>query len=91
MPNTLKGQSSESSINQIKVNSISFSLLGAPTVPIGVSYGQMLTNRISYEMGVGIQSSGAGVTYYLTNPRNYRLNIYTGFFASINYDGFGSS
>lgn len=89
MPTILKGQSSESYINQIKVNSISFGLLGAPTVPIGISYGQMLTNRISYEMGVGIQSSGAGVTYFLTNPRKYRLNFHTGFFASINYDGFG--
>ena len=88
IPITLSGQSGDGTLNQIKTHSISFGFAGAPAWPIGISYGQMLTDRFSFEMGAGIGSAGAGCTYYLTNPGKYRLNVHTGFFASISYDGF---
>ena len=80
-PGILNAQDEQSKINQIKVNSISLGLLGAPAWPIGISYSQMLTNRTSFEIGVGIGASGAGVTYFITDPRNKRLNLHTGLFA----------
>ncbi|MBE0638180.1 MAG: hypothetical protein IH598_06660 [Bacteroidales bacterium] len=88
LPMVLSGQSEAGSPNKIKANSISLGIVGAPAWPIGISYGQMLTDRFSFEMGAGIRSAGAGFNYYLTNPGIDRLNFHTGFFASINYDGF---
>jgi len=40
------------------------------------------------ELSTGIYSSGAGLTYYITNPGYLRFNLYTGLSGMINYDGF---
>jgi hypothetical protein len=85
----LNAQDEQPKTNSIKGQSISLGLMGAPAWPIGISYGQMLTNRISFEIGVGLVASGAGITYFITDPRNKRLILHAGLFAGINYSGFG--
>lgn len=85
----VKGQVERPGINSIKSNSVSIGLNGAPTWPIGISYSQMLNQRVSFEIGAGILSAGAGFNFYITNPQYNRLNLYTGLFASINTDGYG--
>lgn len=87
-PAMLNAQDEQPITNPIKAHSISIKLLGSPTWPLGISYSQMLTDRLSMEMGVGIFSFGAGVDYYITNPRKHRFNLNTGLYGSYNYDGF---
>ena len=87
-PGMLNAQDEQPITNPIKAHSISLKLLGSPTWPLGISYGQMLTDRLSMEMGVGVFSFGAGVDYYITNPRKHRFNLNTGLYGSYNYDGF---
>jgi hypothetical protein len=87
-PGMLNAQDEQPITNPIKAHSISLKLIGSPTWPLGISYGQMLTDRLSMEMGVGILSIGAGVDYYITNPRKHRFNLNTGLYGSYNYDGF---
>jgi hypothetical protein len=72
----------------MKPNVISLKLIGAPTWPLGVSFGQMINNRLSMEVGVGVFSIGAGLEYSLTNPRKSRFNLNTGLFGSVNFDGY---
>ena len=84
-----EGQVESPGINSIKSNNVSIGLNGAPTWPIGISYSQMLNNRVAFEIGAGILSAGAGFNFYITNPQYHRLNLYTGLFASINTDGYG--
>ncbi len=73
---------------ELKAHSISLNLIGSPSWPIGFSYGQMLNNRVSVELGVGLLSSGAGIDFYITNPRHHQVNLNTGIYGSVNYDGF---
>ena len=87
-PSILNAQDEQPISNPIKAHSISLKLFGSPTLPLGISYGQMLTDRLSMEMGVGILSFGAGVDYYITNPRKHRFNLNTGLYGSYNYDGY---
>ena len=82
------GQNESATSHIIKANSVSLSLVGAPVWPIGVSYGQMVTNRLSFQMGVGIFSGGARLDVYLTNPRLHRFNVYTGLSGAITYDAY---
>ena len=84
-PGILSGQDEQPETNPIKAHSISLRLIGPPTLPIGISYGQMLTDRLSMEIGVGIFSLGAGVEFYITNPRKHRFNLYTGVYGSVFY------
>ena len=84
----LIAQTEETLTNSIKAHSVSIKLLGSPTLPLGISYGQMLSDRLSMEMGVGVFSFGAGVEYYITNPRKHRFNLNTGIYGSYDYDGF---
>ena len=72
----------------IPSNNLSLSLIGSPAWPIGITYSQMLSDRISIDIGTGIVGSGAGLNYYLTNPRQRRLNFYTGVSGMVNYDAF---
>lgn len=74
--------------NPIKTHIISIRINGAPARPLGISYGQMLTDRFSMEMGIGSNSLGMGVEYYITNPRKYRLNLNTGLYGSLDYQGY---
>lgn len=85
-PCILKAQDEKPEYNPIKAQSISLRFFGAPTWPLGISYGQMLTDRLSAEIGLGIYSLGAGVEYYFTNPRKHRLIWNTGLYFSFNYD-----
>lgn len=85
----LNAQDEQPKTNPIKAQSISLKFLGSPTWPIGISYSQMLNQRVSFEIGAGILSAGAGFNFYITNPQYHRLNLYTGLFASINFDGYG--
>ncbi len=73
---------------ELKAHNISLRLIGSPTWPLGISYGQMINDRISVELGVGLLSTGCGFDFYVTNPRLNRLNLNTGIYGSINYDGF---
>ena len=72
----------------LKPKSIALKFIGAPTHPLGVSYGQMINDRVSMELGIGLLSAGAGVEFYLTNPRKHRFNLNAGVFGSYNFDGF---
>lgn len=87
-PGMLISQTTQPDAHLIRAHSISLKIMGAPTWPIGISYGQMLTDRISMEMGIGVLSVGAGIEYYLSNPRKNKFNISTGLFGSINFDGY---
>ena len=82
------GQDNLSPKITIKSSSISLGLVGAPSTPIGLSYGQMLSERFSFEIGAGILSAGAGFNFFLTNPARHRLNLHTGLFAAVTYDGY---
>lgn len=73
---------------ELKSQSVSLNLIGAPSWPIGVSYSQLLNERLSIEIGLGLLSAGAGLDYYLTKPRLRRLNFTVGVYGSINIDGF---
>jgi len=69
-----------------KSNSLSIGLLGAPAYAAGLSYEHMFTRRIALEAGVGIFASGLGVKYYITDPKQRRLNYYTGPYFMVYYD-----
>jgi len=71
-PGLLLEQLRWSSNSGIKAQSISVKVLGPPAWPLGLSYGQMLNERLSLELGIGLLSCGAGFDYYLTNPRERR-------------------
>lgn len=88
IPLILNAQNGSSPGLAIKSNSISLELLGAPAWPIGVTYGQMLNNRLSFELGVGIFSAGARLDVYLTNPRLHSLNLFTGLSGAVSYDAY---
>ena len=86
-PGILNAQDMSPKTNPIGAHSISLRLIGPPTMPLGISYGQMLTDRLSMEIGVGIISFGSGLKYYITDPQKYRFNLYTGGYGSVFYDG----
>ena len=86
-PGILNAQDEQPKTNPIMAHSISLRLIGPPTMPLGISYGQMLTDRLSMEIGVGIVSFGSGLEYYITNPRKHRFNLYAGVYGSVFYDG----
>jgi hypothetical protein len=80
------GQNESATSHIIKANSVSLNLIGPPALPIGITYGQMVTNRLSFEMGAGILSAGARLDAYLTNPRLHRFNVYTGLSVATTYE-----
>jgi hypothetical protein len=87
-PGLLFAQYGWSSNSGIKAQSISVKVLGPPAWPLGLSYGQMLTERLSLELGVGLLSCGAGFDYYLTNPRERRFAFHTGLYGGYIYDSY---
>lgn len=86
--NNANAQEESKNSLELKAHNISLRLVGSPSWPIGVSYGQMLNDRVSIELGVGLLSTGAGFDFYITNPRLHRFNLNTGIYGSVNYDGF---
>ena len=74
--------------NELHTHGISIHILGAPTWPIGITYSQMLNDRMLLHLGAGVLSSGFGVEYFITQTRRQRINISTALYGSINYDGF---
>jgi hypothetical protein len=80
------GQNESAGNYFIKANSVSLNLIGPPAFPIGVTYSQMLTNRLSFEIGAGILSAGARLDVYLTNPRLHRFNVFTGLSVATSYE-----
>lgn len=82
----VSGQNPVPDGKMLKSNSISLSLVGGPTWPIGITYGQLLTDRVSFEMGLGIFSLGAGLHYYITDPRTHSFIPYTGLVGMVSYD-----
>ena len=77
-----------SSSGGIKAQSVSVKVLGPPAWPLGLSYGQMLTERLSLELGVGLLSCGAGFDYYLTNPRERGFAFHTGLYGGYIFDSY---
>ena len=77
-----------SSNGGIKGQSISVKVAGPPAWPLGLSYGQMLTERLSLELGVGLLSCGAGFDYYLTNPRERGFAFHTGLYGGYIFDSY---
>jgi len=76
------GQNEATGNNGIKANNISLGLAGS-TYPIGLSFSQMFTDKLSFDISAGLLSVGGGFTFYLTNPRYHRLNPYVGFYGGI--------
>lgn len=72
--------------NKLKANSISLSLVGGPVWPAGITYGQLLTDRVSFEIGIGIFSGGAGIHYFIADPKIHRFIPYTGIEGMISFD-----
>lgn len=70
---------------KLKSQSVSLRLVGFPTWPLGFTYGQMISNRFSLEVGAGIGAMGAGFDFYVTNPRFHPFNVVTGFYGSYIY------
>jgi hypothetical protein len=70
----------------LKSNSVALGLVGGPAWPVGITYGQLLTDRISFELGAGVFSAGAGLHYYITDPRTHKFIPYTGLVGMISYD-----
>ena len=87
-PGLLFAQYGWSSNSGMKAQSISVKVLGPPAWPLGLSYGQMLTERLSLELGVGLLSCGAGFDYYLTNPRERRFAFHTGIYGGFIFDSY---
>lgn len=83
-----KGQNEATESLNIKANNISIGLTGLPTYPIGLSFSQMLNNRLAFEIGVGLLSGGGGFTYYVTNPQTHRFNPYAGFYGGLEFDNY---
>lgn len=75
-------------LQSLKTNLIAVEFIGSPGWPLGITYSQMISERLSIELGTGIFATGVGVNYYLTNPQKRSLNVYTGLSTMINYDGF---
>lgn len=82
------GQEKVTSLNTIKSNSISLGLMGTPGWPIGITYGQMLSDHLNFEIGAGVYSVGARFDYFITDPRTRRLNLYTGLSGAITFDAY---
>jgi hypothetical protein len=80
------GQNTISDGKTLKSNRIALNLVGGPTWPIGITYEQLLTDRLSYELGIGVFSMGAGLHYYITNPRTHTFIPYTGLVGMISFD-----
>lgn len=80
------GQNTNPEGKVLKSNSIALSLVGGPAWPVGITYGQLLTERLSFELGVGIFSAGAGLHYYITDPRTHNFIPYTGLVGMLSYD-----
>ena len=70
---------------KLKSQSVSLRLIGFPTWPLGFTYGQMISNRFSLEVGAGIGAMGAGFDFYITNSRFHQFNLLTGFYGSYIY------
>jgi len=87
-PGLLTAGNRWSSSGGIKAQSISVKVFGPPAWPLGLSYGQMLTERLSLELGVGLLSSGAGFDYYLTNPGEGRFAFHTGLYGGYIYESY---
>ncbi len=81
----VSGQNQVDEGKMLKSNSISLNLVGGPAWPAGITYGQLLTDHISFEMGAGIFSAGAGIQYYITNPRTHKFFPYTGLVGMVSY------
>ena len=76
------GQKKTTEKYHIKANNVSIGLLGQ-TYPIGLSFSQMFTDQLSFEIDAGLLYVGSGFTFYLTNPKYHRFNPYTGFYGGI--------
>ena len=87
-PGLLTAGNRWSSSGGIKAQSISVKVFGPPAWPLGLSYGQMLTERLSLELGVGLLSCGAGFDYYLTNPRERGFAFHTGLYGGYIFDSY---
>lgn len=83
-----RGQNEAIENSGIKANNISIGLVGLQTYPVGVSFSQMFTDKLSFEIGAGLLSLGGGFTYYFTNPQYHRFNPYAGFYGGIEFDNF---
>lgn len=84
----LKAQEAPSQNHPLKAQGISLAFLGITTFPIGISVSQMITQRMSLEMGAGTGAGGIGFTYFITDPGISRLNYYTGLSGAMTYNGF---
>ena len=74
-------QDLKNSETPLKKNAISLSVLGV-TPLIGFSYGRILSEKISAEIGVGFISLGAGIKYYPWGMKTNKLLFHTGIAAA---------
>ena len=55
---TLSAQDTLNDENKLRTHGISVHILGAPTWPIGITYSQMLNDRMVLHLAAGVLSSG---------------------------------
>src|SRR5680860_566135 len=81
LSSTIYSQEIKNETNEIRKNAISFNILG--TTPIlGITYERILSDKISFEIGLGIPSIGVGMKVFPFGIREGKLMFHTGITAA---------
>ena len=76
-PLIILSQDRQLKFDDIKKNSISFNIAGT-TPALGLTYERVLSNKILFEVGLGVPSVGLGIKVYPFNITNQKLMFHTG-------------
>jgi len=81
LSSTIYSQEIKNETNEIRKNAISFNILG--TTPImGITYERIVSDKISFEIGLGIPSIGVGMKIFPYGIREGELMFHTGITAT---------
>lgn len=78
---TIYSQGIKNETDEIRKNAISFNLLGTTPV-LGITYERILSNKISFEIGLGLPSIGVGMKIFPYGIREEKLMFHTGITAT---------
>ena len=77
LSSTIYSQEIKDETNEIRKNVISLNLLG--TTPImGITYERIVSDKISFEIGLGVPSIGVGMKIFPSGIREEKLMFHTG-------------
>ena len=81
LSSTIYSQEIKNETNEIRKNAISLNLLG--TTPImGITYERIVSDKISFEIGLGIPGIGVGMKVFPFGIRERKLMFHTGITAT---------